>query len=249
MHPIFYYIIFFLAVGAIGFAIANKKATAVQRRQRWLKYATYVPITGIVVLSMFYGFFKWVACGIVALGLAELARVNFSNTIKRTSPVIFSFIVYLLTGAGFVAFAFTTPRSHLLFIYIQVIVFDGFCQITGQIFGKHPIAPTISPSKTWEGFFGGWICCILTAITAANWIAVPVYIAALYGFITGLACLGGDMLASYYKRKTHIKDYSNWLPGHGGFLDRFDSFLMAGAVYYLLYLIIFSNYFEELSVT
>ncbi len=238
MYPIFYYIIFFLVVGAIGFIIANRKAPAAERRKRWLKYFTYIPITGIVVIAVFYQFFNWLSIFIAAAGSIELLRVNFSGP-NPSSRIIRSLLSFLLIATGFILFAFSFTIPWLLFIYIQVLVFDGFCQITGQIFGKHQMAPKISPAKTWEGFIGGWICCIATAISAASWVTIEFNCALLAGVVTGFSCLAGDILASYYKRKVQVKDYSNWLPGHGGFLDRFDSFLATGAVYYLIYICIF----------
>lgn len=102
--------------------------------------------------------------------------------------------------------------------------------------------PKISPAKTWEGLAGGWIFCVIAAILAAGWLKtgyVTVYFGLVCGMITGFVSLCGDLLASYYKRKVKIKDYSNWLLGQGGFLDRFDSFLVTGAVYYFLYIVIF----------
>ncbi len=77
-----------------------------------------------------------------------------------------------------------------------------------------------------------------------NWISISLPVAVLYGILTGLSSFAGDMLASWYKRKVNVKDYSNWLPGQGGFLDRFDSFLMTGLIYYLLYITIFKDRFS-----
>jgi phosphatidate cytidylyltransferase len=152
--------------------------------------------------------------------------------------LLFSFI-----ATGFMLFIDGFNYSFLLFIYFQVLVFDGFCQITGQIFGKHQLAPQISAAKTVEGLAGGWLFCLIAAMLAANWISISLPVAILYGILTGLSSFAGDMLASWYKRKVNVKDYSNWLPGQGGFLDRFDSFLMTGSVYYLLYITIFKDRF------
>lgn len=125
------------------------------------------------------------------------------------------------------------------------MVFDGFSQITGQIFGKRSLSPSISPSKTVEGLLGGWLCCIGAAFMAAGWVHLSWIHALAFGLTTGFVCFCGDMLASWYKRIVKIKDYSNWLPGQGGFLDRFDSFLLTGVVYYLLQIIIFKYYFQQ----
>jgi phosphatidate cytidylyltransferase len=245
MHPILYYIIFFLAIGASGMAIANRKVEIAVRRLRWLKYFTYIIFTGIAVAGIFYNFFAKIAWVIAIATVTELSRVNFSKPVKPVSQIVFSFAILLLSATGFIYFAAAFQYSFLLFIYFQVLVFDGFCQITGQLFGKHQLAPQISPAKTVEGLTGGWVFCIVAAMMAANWVSLQLYTAALYGLLTGLTCFIGDLSASYYKRKAGIKDYSNWLPGQGGFLDRFDSFIVTGAVYYILHLTIFKEAFNS----
>ena len=225
-------------------SIANKKADHKVRNQRWLKYFTYIFVTGAVVLGIFYDFIFIVAIVIVGASLLELIKVNFlQNKVSLQSTV--SILVFAIIVTGFILFIKNFQPSFLLFIYFQVLVFDGFCQITGQIFGKHKLAPKISAAKTVEGLAGGWLFCLIAAILASSWIKISLTVGLLYGILTGLSSFAGDMLASWYKRKVNVKDYSNWLPGQGGFLDRFDSFLMTGLIYYLLYLTIFRDRFGE----
>jgi phosphatidate cytidylyltransferase len=246
MHPIIYYITFFLAVGAVGMAIANRKAGRAVRKQRWVKYFTYILFTGTVVAGILYDFFYWAAWFIAGASLLELLKVNFSKPAKPLLQITVSLLLFLITAAGFILFSYTFHNSFLLFIYFQVLVFDGFCQITGQLFGKHQLVPKVSPAKTREGLAGGWLFCIAAAIMAAGWVSLSLSRAIFFGLLTGLTCFIGDLLASYYKRKVQVKDYSNWLPGQGGFLDRFDSFLCTAAVYYFLYIIIFRDNFDFL---
>ena len=244
MHQIVYYIILFLVIGAIGMSIANKKAVKKVRQQRWLKYFMYILITGIVVLGVFFNFIIWVAAIIVTASLLELLGVNFFKNKIPFLQTVLSLILFSLIAGGFLFFIDSFNYSFLLFIYFQVLVFDGFCQITGQIFGKHQLAPQISAAKTVEGLIGGWLFCLIAAMLAANWINISLSVAILYGILTGLSSFAGDMLASWYKRKVNVKDYSAWLPGQGGFLDRFDSFLMTASIYYLLYITIFKDRFS-----
>jgi phosphatidate cytidylyltransferase len=241
MHPVVYYIFFFLGIGAAGMALGSRKAEPEVRRQRWLKYFTYIFFTGVVVLGIFFDFFPWVAALIVIGGMAELIKVNAAAEKKVASRSFYSIELFAAIATGFIFFSITFHYSFLIFIYFQVMVFDGFCQITGQLFGRHPLAPSISPAKTWEGLIGGWLFCILVAMASAGWINIPFYKGAVFGIVTGSTCFAGDMLASWYKRKTGVKDYSNWLPGQGGFLDRFDSFLVTGSVYFILYSLIFKH--------
>jgi phosphatidate cytidylyltransferase len=247
MYRVIYYIVVFIILGGIGMAIANRKVQPIVRRQRWIKYFMYILITGVVVTSIFFHFFYILAAFIVLASFIELSKVNIAAHVKRATAVL-SFLFFLPVATGFILFAVTFNEPFLLFIYFQVLVFDGFCQISGQLFGRHPLAPRISPTKTWEGLAGGWLCCIIAAILAAGWLKtgfVTIYFGILFGLLTGLVSFWGDLLASYYKRKVKVKDYSNWLPGQGGFLDRFDSLLMTGAIYYILYITVFKEGFDE----
>jgi phosphatidate cytidylyltransferase len=236
MHPVIYYMLGFLAIGGIGMAIANRKVGPEVKKQRWLKYFTYIFITGTIIASLLYNFFFIIASIIAFFSLVEFGKVNSSALGRKT---ILSLTTVLVIAISFYHFTYTFTSIFIIFTYFQVLVFDGFCQITGQLFGKHQLAPRASPSKTWEGLVGGWLFCIIAALLGASWLSLSFSHAAMFGIFTGLTSSIGDLLASWYKRKIHVKDYSNWLPGQGGFLDRFDSFLFTGAVYYLLFVSIF----------
>lgn len=247
MHPIVYYGLFFAMVGAIGMAIANRKATKETRKKRWLKYFIYILITIIIITSIGYNFFFWISLVIIVASFVELLINNRRSNPKSFRSVL-SYIVFLIIVSGFLFFSRVFAWPFLLYIYFQVFIFDAFCQITGQLWGKHSLAPSISPSKTVEGLTGGWICCIGAAMLAGSWINATVYQAVLFGLATGFAAFCGDLSASYYKRKLKVKDYSNWLPGQGGFLDRFDSFLVVGFFYYLLYILVFNQHIYDVKI-
>lgn len=244
MHPVVYYIFFFLAIGAAGMALGSRNASPEVRKQRWLKYFTYIFFTGVVVLGIFFNFIVWVGVLISIAAMAEIIRVNSIAGFKPALRTVISCMMVALVCTGFLLFASTFHYTFLIYSYFQVMVFDGFSQITGQLFGRHVLAPHISPSKTWEGLMGGTLFCTGVAVASADWIQVSYWEGALFGIVTACTGFAGDMLASWYKRKTGVKDYSNWLPGQGGFLDRFDSFLATGCVYYLSYILIFKNILE-----
>lgn len=244
MHAIFYYIIFFIIVGGAGMAIGSRTASADVKQQRWLKFFAYIFITGVVILAILYNKFPLLAVIIVAAALVELCTVNFIPVPQSFFKLFLSFGCFAIIAIGFLLFANLFVASFLLFIYFQVLVFDGFCQVSGQLFGKQRIATSVSPSKTWEGLAGGWLLCIAAAAMGLAWINLDWPAALVFGLISGFTGFIGDMLASWYKRQVHVKDYSKWLPGQGGFLDRFDSFLLTGAAYYLLYSITFSPYLK-----
>jgi len=240
MYSIFYYVLIYLLLAAVGMYVANKKVEPPVRRQRWLKYGTYVLITAIVIAAIFLHLFKWLSLLIVTAGFIEVLLINLKN---GNAFLARSFVIYASIAFGFLLFSFRFKTPEILFIYFQVLIFDAFGQISGQLFGKNLLAPRISPTKTIEGLIGGWLFCIMSAGLGHQWVNLSVALALVFGLLTGATSFCGDMLASRFKRLTRIKDYSNWLPGQGGFLDRFDSIIFTGCVYWLADFI-FKNLFE-----
>jgi len=226
-------IIFFIVIGGIGMYFGNKKVDAVIARQRWLKYVVYILVTSFIVISIWFHFFFPIAILIVLVGYFELIR-----TIRTNKNFALALIIYSILVAGFIFYAFKFERKFQFFIYLQILSFDAFSQVIGQLIGKTPIASRISPTKTVEGFLGGIFFCLLASLLTSSWMNISFLSSILFGFFTSLTGFTGDILASFYKRIAGIKDYSNLLPGQGGFLDRFDSFMMAAFCYSVVYLII-----------
>ena len=107
--------------------------------------------------------------------------------------------------------------------------------IAGVLFGSHPMAPSISPKKSWEGFLGSLV--LGTAIAVALCVTVighPWWIGAILGALLVAVSTGGDLSESLLKRDLGLKDMGHLLPGHGGVLDRVDSILLAAPVTYIL---------------
>jgi phosphatidate cytidylyltransferase len=112
--------------------------------------------------------------------------------------------------------------------------FDGAAFFAGRYFGRHKLAPHVSPAKTWEGVAGGLVLSIIAALMlTVKPLGVPWYQAILLGILIGLAAVLGDLAESLLKRQTHVKDSGNFMPGHGGMLDRIDSLIFAVIVVYL----------------
>jgi len=107
-------------------------------------------------------------------------------------------------------------------------VTDSFAYFTGRAFGKHKLAPTISPKKTWEGAIGGTAFALLLlvpyAVKLLGMPAVPAFVCVFIGSVLGQI---GDLLESKLKRWGGVKDSGNFFPGHGGVLDRLDSLMLA----------------------
>lgn len=118
---------------------------------------------------------------------------------------------------------------YILVPFVVAFCSDAFALFAGLLFGKHKLAPALSPKKTVEGAIGGVVgsvlCTLLYGLVLqlAFGCAVSYPLLALYALFGSLASQFGDLAFSYIKRQYHVKDYGNIFPGHGGVLDRFDS--------------------------
>lgn len=110
-------------------------------------------------------------------------------------------------------------------IIFSIWINDTMAYLVGSLIGKTPFSK-ISPKKTWEGTLGGILLCVVV-ISAIAWItkALPVQQAAMIATLCGISGTAGDLLESKLKRSAQVKDSGTFMPGHGGFLDRFDSLL------------------------
>ncbi len=127
------------------------------------------------------------------------------------------------------------PRL-ILFIFILIWSSDSFAYVVGRFFGKRPLAPILSPKKTIEGFIGGILGTISVAIIANYyWNLLPLHIGVSLALGVSIAAPLGDLLASAIKREADVKDSGVFLPGHGGALDRLDSFITAAPLAIIIY--------------
>lgn len=124
---------------------------------------------------------------------------------------------------------------------VIVVVTDIGAYASGLAFGKHKLAPTISPGKTWEGFAGSIVAAVIAGVLL-GWLMLgqPWWVGVVMGVLLALVGTMGDLTESLIKRDLGVKDISTWLPGHGGFLDRLDSILPSAAVAYVIYLVVTS---------
>jgi phosphatidate cytidylyltransferase len=128
----------------------------------------------------------------------------------------------------------------LLTMIAVVVAADTGAYASGLAFGKHPMAPKISPKKTWEGFAGAAAFAVVIAVLGGIFLLhIPVWAAVVLGAAVLASATVGDLGESMIKRDLGIKDMSSWLPGHGGVLDRLDSILPSTAVALGLYFLFF----------
>ncbi len=228
-------------VGSMLFAAAEVLvcANAVENMQHdymlsplltlWLTVADYLP----AALLLAYGVFSLLLFAVY-----------------RTSFVWKGLGLTVYASLGFTALAclrLSPPVFGLPFVMLPLVIAwmsDTGAYFVGTFLGKHKMAPVISPKKSWEGFFGGWLISIgLTAVFGVICNAFIGGTSSLHikvGLITVLAAVLaplsvlGDLLASLIKRRCGIKDYGNIMPGHGGVMDRFDSVIFIAPLLWAL---------------
>ncbi len=126
----------------------------------------------------------------------------------------------------------------IILLLATVVIADTGAYFFGRAFGKRKLAVAVSPGKSWEGFWGGLLCCglLAVAVTAykdfSHWITVLIIL-----LVTALSSVLGDLLESMVKRYRDVKDSGRILPGHGGILDRIDSITAAAPIFVLALLL------------
>jgi phosphatidate cytidylyltransferase len=129
--------------------------------------------------------------------------------------------------------------SIILLLFILTWTFDTFAYLFGVKYGKHKMFPSISPKKSWEGFFGGMVFTIIAGIISQFYFRsffenIKLELIIIFSIILPFTATLGDFIESYFKRKANVKDSGNIIPGHGGILDRMDAFMITIPVLYIL---------------
>lgn len=169
--------------------------------------------------------------------LALMLWRSTENYVRRASAAAL-IIFYIPFLAGFILLLANNKNGLRWIIALVVIVAcsDTFAWVSGVLFGKHKMAPNISPKKTWEGFVGA---LIFTLIGAGLVFQFPLHRAfwegAVIGVIGTITSTWGDLIESALKRDMGIKDMGKILPGHGGMLDRMDSILFTAPTIWFAY--------------
>jgi phosphatidate cytidylyltransferase len=126
-------------------------------------------------------------------------------------------------------------RQLVLFTLVLVWAGDMLAYLVGKSLGRVPMAPALSPKKTWEGALGNVLASMIVAVLFARWMQTDVITLLVIAGIANIAGQAGDLIESAYKRGAAVKDSGGLLPGHGGMLDRIDSLILASPVVWLLY--------------
>jgi phosphatidate cytidylyltransferase len=169
-----------------------------------------------------------------------LLLISQKDFIKRSTSAVF-ITFYLAVLGGFILLLANHPDGALRILALVVLIAcnDTFAYIAGVLIGKHKLAPSISPKKSWEGLIGGAVASVIGGALIFHYLfEVYWFIGAAIGLMAVITATCGDLIESAIKRDLAIKDMSNLLPGHGGIMDRLDSALFtAPAVWFAFELI------------
>ena len=178
----------------------------------------------------------WLVAALVIVFLAAIApmasRVPPASALAGAASTIFGIVSIALPATAMCLLRGRSPRVVLMLLLI-VWVCDSSAYYFGRMFGRRPLAPMVSPKKTWEGSIGGLVGATLFGAAAGTWWFLPELgpvRGALAGALVSTAGQIGDLVESLWKRGAGVKDSGTFLPGHGGFYDRIDSLLFAAPV-------------------
>lgn len=240
-------ITFFFAVGILECVRIMKFDNGIYK---WLVFPIAAFIYYTFTKRFFYhGFFFNVNLSeMLSLALIPIAAITLFKFPKElyfeNGKLIFT-VVYLALPFGFALglpkfSTLDTEKTFTLEVFMLFVLIwssDTFAYLTGKFFGKHKMAPKISPKKTWEGFAGGVVLTLVLGFFVeqyfpelrGNWMIV--------GLLVSIFAPLGDLVESQLKRSFAVKDSGNIIPGHGGVLDRLDSFIICAPVIYLYFIL------------
>ncbi|SDC65978.1 phosphatidate cytidylyltransferase [Actinokineospora iranica] len=231
----------FVGIVAVAVAVATWELTGALRRGAGIGVARWPVLLGgqaMVWLSWPFGRDGVLAAFVVTILVCLLWRLRggVEGYLRDASASVFT-AAYVPLFASFAAMLVLPDdgANRVLCFLILVVSSDTGGYIAGVLFGKHPMAPTISPKKSWEGFSGSLVAGVIAgALTVSLVLDGQWWQGVLFGLALVCVATLGDLVESVMKRDLGIKDMGTLLPGHGGLMDRMDSLLPSAVVSYLL---------------
>jgi phosphatidate cytidylyltransferase len=198
-------------------------------------------ITLFFIIFAYYALKRnWEPAHSAILTLAAAVALGSGIFLKREKDTIIDVAVTIL-GMIYVGWFFsylifirslTEHGGYLFFLLFTVWAMDIAAYLAGKVFGHTLLVPSISPKKTWEGALAGFITCLLAAVVFSKTAQLEIGHALVLGALIGIVGQFSDLVESLIKRDAGVKDSSALMPGHGGMLDRIDSFILTAPLMY-----------------
>jgi phosphatidate cytidylyltransferase len=191
------------------------------------------PLLGLGISALIIGAFAWLM--VTRKGTLERTLTDWALTMATPFYVGWPIAFFLLIRGMDPTYRLTSGQANpgfwwLLTMFFTVWAFDTAAFFAGRFFGRHRLAPLISPKKTWEGAAGGLVLALAAAVLFTLPIGIPWYHALVLGALVSVAATVGDLAESLLKRDVDVKDSGSLISGHGGIMDRIDSLLFASMV-------------------
>lgn len=213
-------------VGALLMALGTVGKPKAVRAARVLKFVVYFVIVHVVIALCAVGGNAPVALVALIVAVAAWEAGRAWRRIAAPRPWVLALFALAVAAAAVIATRTLDPRL-VAWIFLVTAACDGFSQVIGQWIGRRVLAPRVSPNKTVEGLLGGFAGAILVALWLRSLTPFDSTGALIAGAGTAFAALAGDLAGSWTKRRADLKDFSRLLPGQGGVLDRFNSWIAA----------------------
>jgi len=196
----------------------------------------------IIILPIIYKGYILYLSYIFLLSLITLELFNLLENSKKR--ILISFYLLICIFTFFIFIISILSIDHVNFNVIEILltlwIFDTFCYLGGKIFNGKKLMPKISKGKTFNGLFSGIIATLIISFLYYLVVYNSFYMLFLFTIPIIIFSFFGDLFVSVLKRSANVKDSGNIMPGHGGILDRMDSFIMV-FFFFSLYLLIFLN--------
>ncbi len=229
-----------IAFAIIGICELDRMAMGFSRKTLPIFIIDILAVLSLICLAVCpYSIILWI--------ILQIARIITSYAIRKKYPDLkVPMVDTVYIGVPLSCMVYDPMHRLPLLIFVMLWLNDSGAYIVGSLTGRHKLCPSISPNKTWEGFFGGVVITLIGTyflkLYLASFFGMETYAIGIWMLLAASTCIFGtigDLIESKLKRKYGYKDSGNWIPGHGGLLDRIDSFLIAFPVAFLILLFIY----------
>lgn len=189
----------------------------------------FIPLCVFVAVSGALGRIDWFSASAFLGMLILIAKPAKGGLIEKMTGL--AGVLYIGVLLGLLGFLRAQPGGQEWCFVVLFVTWsnDTGAYLGGRAFGRRKMAPAISPSKSWEGAAFGLVAGLTAGLCFGKWVGLSPFAGALSGAFLGVLAQIGDLFESWLKRSCSVKDSGKAIPGHGGFLDRFDSLMFTGA--------------------